>query len=573
MFYHPARRVRFAWIALLSLSACSAAQPSLGSRARSSRAQRARPARQGGDRTDPPADVASPTPGTLRGAPSVWTEPFGPNGPVLIDRVAANGSWVSWCSPKGSARYSTVLGDGSSQPPRDEVTLTWAGGQSQPISGVLGQSPDGRVVAMVASGRWKLIDTKNRRHFDLNELGVDRRLALGDSTARSIAFHPNRPHVALLLRDNGHPIVAIVDIENGQTRRASPVSREVFRMAWEPSGDYLMLEEIVEDTNGNGHLDWPVPEVTTLRSSCGNSGAGFVAAPPRGDRPETTLIAPNASTAVAHPSAMMKDGNGWLELRSDHSVNFEWNGHNRRITPPGCEAHFVAAHGVSKQMLVGCYEKSRLRLGLASRQGFAPLNIEMPYADDFPRRHSHRRFLPVYSGASTYLVDFERSSAVPLAERDQLLAQKGAYVVVRRGPSLVRRDMTDGAEVVLAEGVAPGARVLFGNEHAWIDPYVIGADPAFAMFLVPRVAAALDSHGCALSYTEPSSPSDYPKGPLRWTCGNPRAEVNALTNAETEPNLASGSIASAWSTHSSASVESSGRKVVSRGRGAVVAAK
>jgi hypothetical protein len=446
-----------------------------------------------------------------------WPEPFGPSGPVRVDRVAVNQSWVSWCNVRSS-----------------HLTLTWSDGRSQSLTAVLGQSVTGNAVAIAVGDTWQVVDTASRNTIDLNQLGIDRRLNPTGSGARSIVFHPTLPIVALLLRRDEHSLVSLLDTSDERQLSIFPSSREVYRVAWEPSGDYLLLDEIPEDTNGNHRLDWPEPELSRPASICDDAMPRFVTAGSKGDRLVTTIGARTGGAAIPANGAVQYGDHSWFAITPDRQVTINDATHAVEATPKTCDAHLVASHGTSRQLLIGCLEKSRLALGLVSQHGYRPLGIDMPYAEDFDRRTWSERFLPIYSGTSTYLVDFERSTAITLLERDQLLAQLGANVVVRRGSTIVRLNAGDSSAVVLATSLEPGTRIVLGKRVAWVDPYVVGADPEFVTYLLPHNVAALSEQGCALVYTKPADPPNHPQGPLRWLCGRGSVGEKNLPSDDTE---------------------------------------
>lgn len=519
--------------------------------------------------TSPPAPAElAPVPGDAS---------FGPAGSVWVERAALNASWVAWCDPDDNAATpATSRGSqprGGAQPVR-RVHMEWMDGHTRIIAGVLGQSASGRAVVIDTGEGWQLIDTVRGTTIDLNELGVDRRRALNDVVPRGIAFHPTLPVVALLTARNGRTEVLVLDYAADESATIQPHSQHVFRMSWEPSGDFLFLQEVPEDSNGNRRVDWPEPEVPSGPGRCGEALPRFVVATGRSsDRVAWTVAPRSGGAATAADGFLLRTREGWLTLTSDARIALRTTAGVRQLTPPGCEVWPVAAHGSSRQLLVGCHEKGRLGLNLVSQRGSLALGVDMPPSEDLVHRSWSSRFLPIYAGIRSYLIDFERAAALELQQRDQLLAQQGAHVVIRRASSIVRRNLSNQEESVLAKDIASGSRIVFGNGHAWLDPYLVSAEPGFDPIQVPHTVVALSLNGCALSYQQPFDPPHFPRGPLRWVCvENPSAKESALTSAATEPKRVSGSIASPCSTHESTSAGSSGRNCVSLGRGAVVAA-
>lgn len=516
------------------------------------------------------ADHGAPTPNQVEVEPEHATfpspTPFGPHGPVIVDRAAVDARWVAWCNPDPNA-------NGAPSAPR-RMTLSWWDGRSQPIENVLAQSPTGGAIAIATQGAWQLIDLVNQRTIDLAEFGIDRRRILSDIDARALAFHPTRHTVALIVQREGRQEVVVLDYDRLHQVTIRPVSREIYRMTWEATGDQLFLEEIPEDTNQNGRLDWPEPPLTEKPSRCGEVPAHYVVSTRVGDQVVWTVAPRSGGPAVLAEGAVLRAASGWFVATTERGVALRTSTGVRPLTPSSCDVRLIAAHGASRQILGGCNDKGRLALGLVSERGWRALGIDMPSSEDFIHRAWQQRYLPIYSGVKSYLIDFERSAVVELTERDQLLAQHDTQVVLRRGTSIVRRNVLDSSETVLFSDVASGARIVLGPGVAWVDPYVVSADPTSTSLTIPRAVAALSKGGCALSYSAPYDLPDVPQGPMRWVCGGATssAKESALSRARTEPNRVSGSIASPCSTQESTFAGSSGRKAVSLGRGAVVTA-
>lgn len=494
--------------------------------------------------------------------PSPSSDPFGPHGPVVVDRAAIDASWVTWCSPEPGSPKSQL---GS------HLTLTQWDGHSQVIDSVLAQSPTGGALVVANRGTWQLLDLLNHRTVDLGELGIDRRRSLSDVDARAIAFHPTRHSVALIVQRDGRPEIVVLDYDRLHQVTIRPMAREIYRIAWEPTGEYLFLEEIPADTNQNGRLDWPEPQLAEKSPHCGEIPARYVVSTRSGDQIVSTVAPRTGGAAILADGAVLRAAAGWFVATTEQGLALRTSAGTRALTPNACDVRLVAAHGPSHQLLMGCNEKGRLSLGLVSERGWRALNIDMPSSEDFAHRAWYQRFLPIYSGVKSWLIDFERSAVVELAERDQLLAQHESHVLLRRGSSIVRRNTLDQSESELFKDVASGARVVLGPGVAWVDPYVVSADPALSPLIVPHSVAALSKGGCALSYGAPYDLPGLPKGPMRWVCGaTSSAKESALSSALTEPNLVSGSTASPCSTQASTFAGSSGRTAVSLGRGAVV---
>jgi hypothetical protein len=178
----------------------------------------------------------------------------------------------------------------------------------------------------------------------------------------------------------------------------------------------------------------------------------------------------------------------------------------------------LGVHPATETVLAGCAEHGRLRLFIVSVTRQVALDVEIPQVYDLFDRVISNRFLPLYSGNKTHLLDFDQGKALPLQDRDQLLAQNGSEILLRRGALVIRRNVETTHEETLGSGVPSGARVILAPGHAYVAPRLYSARvDAGAPFPVPTSPLAIDSRGCALV---PASiePDGRFHGPVRWIC-------------------------------------------------------
>ncbi|MGC4070883.1 MAG: hypothetical protein QM784_40645 [Polyangiaceae bacterium] len=86
-----------------------------------------------------------------------------------------------------------------------------------------------------------------------------------------------------------------------------------------------------------------------------------------------------------------------------------------------------------------------------------------------------------------------------MIDRDQLLAQFGGNVLLRRGNLILRRELEGTREETLATGIPSGTRILLSPGYAYVAPRLYAArSDASVPLVVPTPPLAIDSRGCAL---------------------------------------------------------------------------
>jgi hypothetical protein len=262
------------------------------------------------------------------------------------------------------------------------------------------------------------------------------------------------------------------------------------------------------------------------------------------------------------PGTILMTPEGAFVLTAERQIVLRRQGHDQAVSPESCEAHLLAKHGHPSRLLIGCLKKGRMNLALVAGSRYLPLPIEIPAAFDLDERVVSGRFLPVYSGSKTYVVDFAQTRAMALSDRDQLLAEAEDTLLVKRGNVVLRRSLLTAKESPLEQSTQPGAQLQLAESYAYVSPYLIGAAGEEPPWLLPQGVLAITPTGCALLPREPADPPRYARGPLRWSCrgnGNPNDEASAVTKARTVENRASGSMDKACSAQSSTASGNSGR--------------
>jgi hypothetical protein len=332
---------------------------------------------------------------------------------------------------------------------------------------------------------------------------------------RSLQFHPREHRVAFIAMQAEGKCVIVLDLDNNAIQTLTPQSQHIESIQWDPSGEALYLRE----------ADTALPAPKTISQKCAQNALcfppepRFLASPTRQRKTRLSVAIPATGTVTVQPEQVLQTTGGALLLTETHRVGFKHAATLQDISPKDCEAYVLGKHAATQSLLIGCSDKGRMRLAIASAAGFFPLEIDILSAYDLEDRVIVEPLLPIYSANRSALIDFESRKLILLNERDQLLAQGGAHILIRRDKLLVRRNLATGAETVLVEAATPGAKIHFAHGWVYLAPYLLSATPVEnEPFIVEGNVLAVSNRGCALVASAPTPPSNLPNGPVRWVC-------------------------------------------------------
>jgi hypothetical protein len=172
---------------------------------------------------------------------------FGTSNILFVRGGSYRYGWVAFCQARADTNGDGWIAAGD----RFMPFLATSGGAGEAIDAYLGRDPSGRYAAFARAHRLFVVDAMTRRVFDIGPArDADMELAFD--------HHGRLAYV----RDNGYQRdVILVDLTT-LVERPLRGTRGLIRML-DFSGQYeglyvdekLQFEEVVEDTNGNGHLD------------------------------------------------------------------------------------------------------------------------------------------------------------------------------------------------------------------------------------------------------------------------------------------------------------------------------
>lgn len=520
-----------AMIALVTAGACGASRAVVGTTAPTSAmdlqgvgASHAHPSAVAAEHSEaaPSNSAAASSPPAVATAPSVSLDEFGrPGASVAVGRVDPQAHWAYYCEsashviagPKEPFRFGSFA--------KQSLPYLAIGSRAPlPLSAFLSSSADGRFLVYLSDAQeLVLYDTWLNTATDLTSLDWDLRADGLPGEPRFVAFSHDSSKLVWLTKTR--PVRAVVrDLLQGTQTEIHPLGESVWRIGFDAADRYIVLREVLEDTNKNGRLDWPVPERPLRDTHCRIAAGALDAWVPNGDGVVTTLAPVGGGdatrmddfvTSLGAASVLHRPGEGLVSVSSKRTV---------KLNSADCEPHVMAIAPQFGQMLLSCSDKSgTVHLELASATGFQPLDYDAPLGNRDYLEPVRARYFPVYSGSRTYLIDFAERRARELQPRDQLLAQSSAGYLLRRGSAVVWLGPSEREPKTILEGVRPGAQVLTGLNFALVGTTVLGVESTTPVRAVPQLPVALADNGCVLIALGARAPgSNYPSGPLKWDC-------------------------------------------------------
>jgi hypothetical protein len=181
--------------------------------------------------------------------PSPPSEPFGLQGPVLVQAASFRWRWVSACFASqdtdgdGSTRilvgpHGDVHGDES------ELFLMLRGSRAEPIEQFLGSSPSGRLLGVVVRHHLWLIDADTNQRWDLSARG-----AAIPPDGSAVLPHPaigfsTDGRVAFVRRGPGPLELVVLDPRSGEQTTVFSTEDEIARFDFE--GRFLQVRTLPE---------------------------------------------------------------------------------------------------------------------------------------------------------------------------------------------------------------------------------------------------------------------------------------------------------------------------------------
>lgn len=452
--------------------------------------------------------------------------------PFSLIEVGSGGRWFATCVAREDTDHDGKLAvfagpAGVLRGDRLSPELVVAGRAGIALEDLYAVDPRGGWLALRHSGRNVLLHVESGGEIDLASLDWDGRDDdLPEAHHRALAFDPHGELVAYVRRRGGHSNVVLRTLVTGAERDVTDLAGEPFRIAWEGTGESLVISVVAEDTNQNGRLEWPARAAKRSRLSCPSPIASFPVNPNVGDRP-STFVAPRAGGPARFvPDFVVPFGANVVVRAADGQLLLDGPGGRRALTASSCAGRILHADPERGLLLVACPGKNpqRAAVELVGPGYRLELGVEVqPTAIDvWPS--TPERLVPLYPGSDALLVDLDRRASVRLDPGDQVLATSGPRALVRRRGTLVLLDVDQETTKTLLTSLPRLPSVLSDGPLAAVGTWildlaageVIGSVSARPLSLTPTGHALVPQGG-------PASAERLAHGPLRWERPAPSA--------------------------------------------------
>jgi hypothetical protein len=490
--------------------------------------------------TKRPSALTPPFPGPRASAPLLPLAALPDAVPLSLERVGFGGHWLVACTARTdtdkNGRIAVDVGPaGALVGDALGIELVVGAGKPESIDDLLAYDPTGRFVVVRRANRAWLVDAGGGKDLDLTGLDLDDRDdALPRQGHRALAFDPRGELVAYVKRRANRPEVVIRSLTSGVEHAVTDVPGEPYRIAWDGTGEQLVVTTVADDTSGNGRLDWPAPAAKGRRFACSGPLPRFRVTPDIGDRP-TTFVAPRAGGAARFVPDLAVPFGATVVVRAPDGELLLVSGAARKLlTPASCGARILFADPTRGLLLVGCPGKNPQKaavelVGVGYRLELG-VEVQPTSIDAWPGAPT--RLVALYPGLDALLVDIERRAIVRLEAGDQVLTTSGGRALVRRRGSIVLVDVDKSSTRTLVPRLPRLPHVLVHGTTAAVGVDVLDVLRDEPLGAVSGRPLALAASGEALvARGGPPSAERLALGPLVWEKPAERAGESASPGA------------------------------------------
>jgi hypothetical protein len=395
------------------------------------------------------------------------------------------------------------------------------------IDGVLAADPRGRYVVLQRGGRAYLRDTDQRTESDLSALGIDTRADQSShQTHRAVIFDGSGTRLAYLRQHGEQQWIVIRDLAGASETVLDPGTGNVWRMGFEPDGDYLRVQITVGDTNGNGRIEWPTP-VEEGPKPCVGPVPSFNVFDVPGDQPETRLLRLLDGQLLETPELVMTLG---TSVVTRNSVGELWlgapTGEMQLISPKECAGRIYHSSAKHSAIVFGCSPTygGRRELFVSTPSMQKKLGLDVAPFEVDGRLPGDSDLIGLYPRNDAYLLDLPRLALTPLPPQTQVLATHDRKALATRDNQLLILSVAyDGDRPQLREHALglkrpPLSAVGWAGHYVYVGPVLIDLNLESVVRTFTSPPLALSQSGAALlPAVQRASSESLLLGPLTWT--------------------------------------------------------
>ncbi len=405
--------------------------------------------------------------------------------------------------------------------------LIRAGKAETTIDDFLGSDPTGQYVIFRKANEVWLLDTTSDARVDLAAAGAD----LADDASsytphRALSFDPMGRRLAYLRQGPDGTDVVIHDLKTGSEREYPAGRGTVGRIAFEPDGQFVRLDVVTTDTNGNGRIQWPFPPRSDASGRCPGPIPTYKVWQWPGDDARVRLLDLATSNTedvdgfvmTLAGSVITRDEEGALVMRLP-------NGKRRKISSKQCAAKILHVDPETESVVFGCAGAYAARRDIYVRTATGRRRLELDLAPfEIDSRFGGRpSWIALYPRNDTVLVHLSAATAYTVTAETRVLATYGTHALAERAEryfflSLEDPDARSTKVVERAIGAqrAPVSDIIATDRYVAVgrDLFDIAEMRSMGQFERPPLAVSNDGYG----FIPSKSPQmrSLSQGPLHW---------------------------------------------------------
>lgn len=401
-------------------------------------------------------------------------------------------------------------------------------GRELEIDQFLGSDPSGRHIAYRQKERVWLRDTTAQRQVDLAAQGLDARDDARSYTPhRGLSFGPFGRTLAYARHRGGVTSLVLRDLETGG-EDDFPLDAEVIgRIGFEPDGQFIRLDVVTHDSNGNGRMQWPFPEAQGKRGPCPGPIPHFNVWQWPGDDASTRLFE-IATGKIRHVEGfVMTVGGGIVTRRANGELWLEQsNGERRRISSDKCGGRVLHADAEQGAVFFGCASAWGARRKIYARLSDRRVSLDFDLAgfETDTRFDGRPWWIPLYPRNESLLLAVGTADIYPLAPESRVLAThaSSALVDVQGKLAFVYLNHSQSGPPQLRHQSVPQRRPALGALRQRGRYVSLGRElfDLLALAHVGQFEAApmeLSQDGLGLVARIPGDATRLARGPLMWS--------------------------------------------------------
>ena len=397
---------------------------------------------------------------------AVGEEPsgYGTAHPTILQVVDPAGSWMVMCQARvdtdGDGRVSSSFDDHHGVAFGDDVEpyLVLGPGAGTRIDDYVNHDRSGRWIAVIQAQRLVLIDAREGKRWDLSASGAvtaDVDGVFGPHAAAS--FDAAGRHCQYVRRQGARIVVVVRDLRTHKETVIDPGPGLFHRARIEPSGHWVIVRVVAEDTDGNGRLELPRIASSLTKRRCRGEVGAYSTFGRSGDDDVRRVARVAGGRASAVKGLVAPIGEGLLCRKADGALVMRLaDGVARQVAPAAAKA-LLYARSATTDAFVLAYTRKETGRPLWLHKGSERVRLptsRLMESDDGSILHG--RWWP-HTRVTTEagIADLERGKLIRVP--GHVVAAHGDRALLRRATGLVVRDLVTGQEWPVA-GEMKGGR-------------------------------------------------------------------------------------------------------------------